>query len=69
MENEKPKITKEMTIGELLDKYPDAAQVLWEKGLMCVMCHLAKDETLEAGAKAHGINVNELIEELNKVIK
>ena len=63
------KITKDMKIGELLEKHPEAAQVLWEKGLMCVMCHMAKEETLESGAKAHGIDVNLLVKELNKVIK
>ena len=58
-----------MKIGEILDKYPEAVKVLWEKGLMCVMCHLAKEETLEAGAKAHDIDVDELVEELNKIIE
>lgn len=65
----KKKITKDMTIGELIDKYPEAVEILFKEGLMCVMCHRAKTETLAEGASAHGMDLNELLKKLNKAIK
>ena len=63
------KITKDMKIGDIVEKYPKAAEKLWEMGLMCVMCHMAKDETLEQGAITHELDPDELVKELNKVIE
>ena len=63
------KITKKMILGEVARKYPEAANVFLENGLACAMCHLASHETVEDGAKAHGIDVKKLVDELNKSIK
>ncbi|MCL1833102.1 MAG: DUF1858 domain-containing protein [Leptospirales bacterium] len=64
------KITKDMTFGELIKKYPDAAPILGNYGLHCVGCHLGVHETIEQGMKAHGLDsdaVEKLILELNKM--
>jgi len=60
------KITKDMTFGELLSKHPEAANKLADRGLFCGGCPMAQLETIEDGAKAHGVDVDELIEGLNK---
>ena len=65
----KEKITANMTIGELIQKHPKAAEILFKEGLMCVMCGMAGNETIRQGAEAHGINVKKLVEKLNKGIK
>tara|TARA_Y100000310_G_scaffold325369_1_gene388740 strand:+ start:1260 stop:1448 length:189 start_codon:yes stop_codon:yes gene_type:complete len=59
-------ITSKMTIGEIIQKKPKAAEVLMRAGMGCVYCPVASMETLEQGAKAHGIDVKKLLKELNK---
>jgi len=63
------KITKEMPIGEVLQKYPETFEVFSEHGLHCVGCAIAHFENIQQGAEAHGIDVKKLIDDLNKKIK
>ena len=61
-------ITKDMTIGEVIAKHPETAQVMLSYGLHCVGCHVAASETLEQGARAHGMDdkaVDKMIKEMN----
>jgi len=60
------KITKEMTFGEVLKKYPETVKTFFQYGMHCFGCHLAVDETIEQGALAHGVEVDKLVEDLNK---
>lgn len=62
----KEKITKDMTFLEVMEMKPKAGFILMEKGLMCGGCAMAQFETIEEGCKLHGINVDEIIKELNK---
>jgi hydroxylamine reductase len=62
-------INKEMTFGEVLGKYPSLAEVFWEEGMHCVGCQYADKESIEDGCMMHGINVDKLLEKLNKKIK
>ena len=62
------KITKDMGFLELLEKFPEVAEDLFETGMHCVGCPMAMQETLEQGALAHGVDVDELVEKLNKKI-
>ena len=63
------KITKKMTFAEILDKYPKAEDFLLEKGMHCIGCPMSQMESLEDGCKAHGINPDEVVKELNKTQK
>jgi len=66
------KITKDMTIGDAVEKYPDTVKVLFEHGLHCIGCHVAKWETIEEGAKAHGVvgdKLDKMIKKMNEVAK
>ena len=65
-------ITKEMTIGEVVSKYPSIIEPLQAAGVHCVGCGVSYIETLEEGFKGHGMSdqeVNTLIEQLNESIK
>lgn len=62
------KITKDMTFAEVVSKYPKATKVFLRHEMHCVGCPIAMQETVEQGAKAHGISVKKLVEELNKAI-
>ncbi len=59
-------IKKDMTIGELLEKDPDKAQILLEAGMHCLGCPASQAETLEEACEVHGIDVEELLKNLNK---
>lgn len=63
------KITKEMTIGEVLKKYPKTAFVFIDYGLHCVGCPMAMPETIEEAAKLHQIDLKKFLKDLNKAVK
>lgn len=58
-------ITTDMTIGKILKNNPEKADILMDFGLDCIGCLSAKFETLEQAAKVHGVNLEQLIYELN----
>lgn len=62
-------IEKTMKIGDLLQEYPDKADILLEAGMHCLGCPASQMETLEEACEVHGIDVDELIETLNADIK
>ena len=59
-------ITKDMTIGEVIKNNSNKADVLMSFGMGCVGCPSAQAETIEEAAYVHGINLDELLEALNK---
>ena len=62
-------ITKDMSIEEIVTKYPQTIAVFMAYGLGCVGCQIASFETLEEGAMAHGIDVDALVKDLNTFIE
>ena len=62
------KITKDMTFGEVLKKYPETVKTFFEYGMHCFGCHIAVSETIEQGALAHGVDVGQLMQDLNKTV-
>ncbi|MBN2067944.1 MAG: DUF1858 domain-containing protein [Candidatus Diapherotrites archaeon] len=66
------KIERSTTLGEIVKDFPDALPVMLEHGLHCVGCHVAAFETVEEGAKVHGMSeeqVDALIGEMNNAVK
>ncbi len=68
------KITKEMTIGDVLDRYSSKAmklsEIMTEAGLHCIGCGASTFETLEQGVLGHGFSeakLNKLVDDLNAV--
>ena len=61
-------ITPDMPIGDVVRKYPDTVNVFLSHGLMCVGCAVARFESIRQGAQAHGIDVDTLVEDLNKAV-
>lgn len=61
-------ITKDMSIIEIVQKYPETVDVFRSHGMGCLGCAAARFENIEQGASAHGIDINKLIVDLNKTI-
>ncbi len=60
-------ITKDMTFHEVMKKSPEVVKVLGTFNLGCVGCMGAMNETLEQGATAHGLDVEDLLKSLNAI--
>ncbi len=64
------KITKDMKIDEIIEKNPNAVEIMFKYGLHCIGCAVASYESLEEGAKAHGLNeedIKEMVKEINEL--
>jgi hybrid cluster-associated redox disulfide protein len=61
-------ITKDMTIGEIVRLYPRTLEVFSRFGLDCFECQVADFEKLEHGAGVHQVDVEKLVEELNRIV-
>ena len=62
------KITKQMGIQEIVDSYPQTVAIFFKHGLGCLGCAAARFESIEQGAMAHGLDVDALMVDLNKVV-
>ena len=60
--------TKDMGILEVVQKYPDTVDVFVNSGMGCLGCAASHFENIEQGAMAHGIDVDQLIKDLNTVV-
>ena len=63
------KITKDMTIGEILTINPNMGGVLMAGGMHCVGCPASQGETLEEAAFVHGIDADVLEVRLNAYLQ
>ncbi len=59
-------ITKDTTIGDLLDLKPAAVPVLMEIGMHCIGCPASRSETVEEAAIVHGLDPVELVTRINE---
>lgn len=60
------KFNQDTLIGKILEQAPEKADILLEAGMHCLSCPASQMETLEEACEVHGIDVNELLEKLNK---
>lgn len=58
------RITKDTTIGELLHVDPDIAGVLTNIGMHCIGCPSSQMETIEQAAEVHGLDADDLLEDI-----
>ena len=59
-------ITKDMTMGELLSIDRGVAVVLMNAGMHCIGCPSSIGESLEEACMVHGIEVDELLKNINE---
>ena len=58
-------IEKTTKIGDLLEQFPEKAEILLEAGMHCLGCPASQAETLEEACDVHGIDLEELVAKLN----
>ena len=63
------KITKDMGLMEVVQRYPDTAMVFMYAGMGCFGCHAAQYESIEEGAVVHGIDPDKLVQALNEIVE
>ena len=59
------KIEKTTKIGEIIETAPEKAELLLQAGMHCLGCPASQAETLEEACAVHGIDVEELVNQLN----
>ncbi|GFO63566.1 MULTISPECIES: DUF1858 domain-containing protein [Geomonas] len=62
-------VTKDMTFAAVMRMHPDVVKVLAKYNLGCIGCMGAQNESLEQGCAAHGISVDDIVADLNKIFE
>jgi len=63
------KITENMNIKEIINKYPETMGVFIKYNIGCIGCIAASFEKIKDIAGAHGVDVNSFVEDLNAAVK
>jgi hybrid cluster-associated redox disulfide protein len=58
-------ITKDMTIEQIVQQFPETIPVFSRYGVGCLGCSAAQYDNLEEGAAIHGLDSDQLLRELN----
>lgn len=61
-------VTKDSIIGDVLDKYPETAELFLAIGMHCLGCPSARGETIEQACAVHGEDCDVLVDKINEVI-
>lgn len=61
-------ITKNSIIGDVLDRYPETAQLFLSIGMHCLGCPASRGETIEEACMVHGADADSLVKALNGAI-
>jgi hybrid cluster-associated redox disulfide protein len=62
-------ITQDMTIEEVIRRFPDTIGALENYGLRCMDCCVSSYESVREGALSHGVDLDSLLEELNRIAR
>jgi hybrid cluster-associated redox disulfide protein len=60
-------ITKDTIIDDVLKNNPDAMRVFMKYNLGCIACMGATCESIEMGARMHGVDPEPIVKELNEL--
>ena len=64
-------ITKDMVLAEVIIEHPEIAPILTGYGLHCVGCHFSSIDTIESGAKIHGLTdevIDMMVKDVNAIV-
>ncbi|MFZ1947199.1 MAG: DUF1858 domain-containing protein [bacterium] len=60
-------VTKDTIIEDVLKAHPQAIRVFMKYNLGCIGCMGAAGESIEMGARMHGVEPEPLVKELNEL--
>lgn len=61
-------ITKDTIVGDILDIAPETVPAFLNIGMHCLGCPASRGETLEQACMVHGVNPEDLLNEVNQMI-
>ena len=61
-------ITKEAIIGDVLDKYPQTAELFLGMGMHCLGCPASRGESIAEACLVHGADADKLVGAINALI-
>lgn len=61
-------VNKEMTIRQVLELDRGTARIMMGFGMHCLGCPHASAESLEQAGMAHGVNVDEMVKQINEYL-
>ena len=64
-------ITEDMTVGDVISKYPEVAEIFGKHGLSCIGCSVNTMEAVGVGARGHGMSdeeIAQMIKEANDFV-
>ncbi|MBP7188040.1 MAG: DUF1858 domain-containing protein [Ruminococcus sp.] len=62
-------VTPETLIGDMVLFHPETAELLFSIGMHCLGCPSSGVETVSEAAEVHGLDADELVSQLNAIIK
>ena len=62
-------VTKETNLGEILDADPTTAIYFMQIGMHCLGCPASRGETVEQACAVHGVDTDDLLEQINALIR
>ena len=62
------KITEDMNIKEVIDKYPETIAVFAKYNIGCIGCIAASLEKIKDIAAVHGLDVKSFVKDLNSAL-
>lgn len=61
-------VTKDSIIGDVLDRYPNTAELFFAIGMHCLGCPAARGESIAEACQVHGTDADELVSKINAAI-
>ena len=58
-------ITKDMTIGDILDADRETVPFFLEMGMHCLGCPASRGESVEEACAVHAVDADELVKKIN----
>ncbi len=62
-------ITRTTSLGEILDNYKNAEEILSGFGMHCFSCPMSRMETIEEASVVHGIDPEFMVKKLKEELK
>lgn len=61
-------ITKDMTIGDILDAERETVPFFLEMGMHCLGCPASRGESVADACAVHGVDADELVKRINEFL-